>query len=121
MTSKKTTPPTCPIHNQLPPADRDACNRAMPAGHQQQAAFLLQQYGNLRALATWLEVSPRTLQRHLNGSRIPPSARLRRRLQAGALRYGCPLEVAQQAEEARRQAERDARRDRRRQSRGEVL
>ena len=41
MTSKKTAPPTCAAHGKLPPADRDACDRAIPASHQQQAAFLL--------------------------------------------------------------------------------
>ena len=115
MTRNTTAPPTCAGHNELRPAERDACHRAMPAGHQQQAAFLFQQWaGNLAALAAWLNVRPRTLQRHLKGSRLPPSGRLRRRLRQGALHYGCPIETDLRAEESRRAAERGIRRTRRR-------
>lgn len=90
----------------------------MPTGHPQQAEFLLQQWaGNLGALAAWLGVRPRTIQRHLNGSRLPPSGRLRRQLREGALRYGCPIETALRAEETHKATERDTRRIGRRQAR----
>jgi hypothetical protein len=115
MTQSKGLPPTCgAAHDRLRPAEQHACSQAMPAGPQEQAGFLFARFGgNLAALAAVLNVRPRSLKRQLEGSRLPPSPRLRRSLEQGAVRYACPIEVALQAEEARRQAERDARRAKR--------
>jgi hypothetical protein len=121
MMRSKSQAPTCgAAHDRLRPAEQHACSRVMPVGPQEQAGFLFVQFaGNLAALAAVLNVRPRALKRQLEGSRLPPSRRLRRSLAEGAVRYACPVEVALRAAEARKAAERDARKAKRRQGLGE--